>query len=188
MGSERNAVWYNKIFRESVKYHQFLWKDFPIYNNLWRTSIEILKDVGITSVFDIGCGMGHFGEACKDAGISYRGIDFSSYAIDQSRKKLPEFTFEVADILEYDYPEAEAFVCQEVLEHINQDLHLFARLPRKPFLFTVPNHDSRGHVRFFSSVQEVEERYSPFLDELQVEQITQNHFLGFGIVSKEQGK
>lgn len=188
MGSERDAVWYDHVFSKAQNYNKCTWKNFPIYNELWAASIEILNDTGITSVFDIGCGMGHFGEACKDAGISYRGIDFSSYAIDHSQKKLPEFTFEVADILEYDYPEAEAFVCQEVLEHINQDLDLFARLPRKPFLFTVPNHDSRGHVRFFSSVQEVEERYSPFLDELQVEQITQNHFLGFGIVSKEQGK
>ena len=52
-----------------------------------------------------------------------------------------------------------------MLEHINDDLELIKRIGKdKTLIASVPNFDSRGHVRHFADMSDVLLRYSRVLN------------------------
>lgn len=183
MGEEQNNEYYNKVFKDSNRYHQSWDKVHPSYKILWEKSIDLLTQNNIKNVLDIGCGMGQMSELTHIHNIQYKGIDFSEYAIEFCKSKnYPNQIFEVADALKYKYnDEIEGYVTHEFLEHIKDDLQVLNNLkPHKFILLSVPNFDSQGHVRWFTDVKNVQDRYSPYIKNFTVEKVTPHHYLGWG--------
>jgi 2-polyprenyl-3-methyl-5-hydroxy-6-metoxy-1,4-benzoquinol methylase len=139
-------------------------------------------------VVDLGCGNGLFAQCLRARGYcgSYRGIDFSRRAIAEAEQLLsltearvyapedevPEATYEfrVQDLRgwqELPGPETHytTYVCLEVLEHLEDDVDLVARIPaRARVIFSVPNFWSEAHVRTYDHVGTAFGRFGNLLD------------------------
>jgi len=142
------------------------------YFGFWQQVAQAIRETGAHSLLDIGCGPGQFAEFITDAipGLSYTGVDFSGVAVELARARVPAARFEVRDLSTPDGLEGlgdDLIVALEVLEHIDDDLGVLARMPAGArFVGSVPNFDSFGHVRFFKSDADVHQRYADRLAEL----------------------
>ena len=160
MGKEQNATFYDQRM-EKVS--------LPLEESPWRE--VYLAVVGLLppncSVVDVGCGTGRCAEAIRRSGLSnsYLGFDFSPVRIAEAQAYVPTFNFQVADAFDVDFDQGKTYVITEVLEHIEDDLRLLSKIPsNSTVIFSVPNTDSEGHVRFFNNIEEVWRRYSPLLN------------------------
>ena len=170
-GAERSSDWYDRAFSGSLTY-QAPYQDAPYYV-LWSVIVDRVRREGSKRVLDIGCGTGQLAALLFDQGIEeYIGLDFSATAIELARRAAPRGRFLVGDAQQsavYEEVEFDVLICTEVLEHIEADLVVVSRFPRgSRCIFSVPNFSSAGHVRFFSGVNEVRERYGPYFSELDV--------------------
>ena len=184
MGKEQNSDYYNIIFENAPYYHKD-WESMGFWSIIWQKSLPILKENQVNSILDIGSGMGQFGQACSQNNIKYKGIDFSEYAVLYSKKnKIKDEEFECIDVFKYDFKDnVDCYVSHEFLEHIEKDTEVIQKLPSgKLFIFSVPDFDDPGHVRWFLNIDEVYNRYSPYINNLQVSKITERHYLGFGFI------
>ena len=170
----------------TVAYYDIIYKDNPafvedgsenLYLPVWTKLVSILRDAGVSSVIDIGCGPGMFARFFTEQmpGAAYLGMDFSAVAIEIARGRCPQQRFEQGDITVLDAAALDRFgaiICTEVLEHIEADVDLLERLPAgMRFLGSVPNYDSFGHVRFFADAAAVRERYGKLFSQFSVEDI-----------------
>ena len=159
-----------------------------------ETSMRPLYDAVYTKlhrlnpVVDLGCGNGLMAQCLKSRGYCgvYRGIDFSRRAIADAQLLLeategygyPEdedlplatYDFSVKDLrgwVELPGPETHltTYVALEVLEHLEDDVDLVARLPaRARFIFSVPNFWAEAHVRVYDHVGTALGRFGNLLD------------------------
>lgn len=149
----------------------------PLEDSPWLAMYEALAALvqPHEEVVDLGCGTGRFIELLlrRSHYAPITGIDWSESALAEAaeyvhdRNNVPRFLYE--DLSRWE-PDPDRFgntvyVCSEVLEHLDDDLHLVRRIPPgHRFLLTVPNFDSESHVRVFRSVGDVWERYASFLN------------------------
>jgi 2-polyprenyl-3-methyl-5-hydroxy-6-metoxy-1,4-benzoquinol methylase len=175
---EKEAPFYDEFYAASEAYRRH-YSD-TLYFPLWVQVEFLLRPYKDARILDIGCGSGQFGHYLQDKGYkNYEGIDFSKQAIDMART-VCTFPFRVADALS---PEVlgskyDVVVSMEVLEHITRDLDLVKGIrPGTVCLFTVPDHDSVAHVRFFKSDHAVRSRYYEFLDIKQTGFINRIYFV-----------
>jgi len=184
MGKEQDSFYYDSLFNKATYYHKN-WNEMGNWTVIWEKSLPIIQQHNVKSVLDIGSGMGQFGQLCQQNGISYKGIDFSKYAVDYSIKSsIGNEIFECVDAINYHYSDdVDCYVTHEFLEHIEFDTHILSRLkPNKLIVFSVPSFDDPGHVRYFKSIDEIKMRYSHYIDNLEVVPVTQAiHYLGWGI-------
>lgn len=164
--TERDAGFYDTLFRSGGhrgQYHVHYSECF--YLNVWRRGAELLMSLENPRILDIGCGPGQFAHFLFDSGFTdYRGIDFSTVAIDMAKESLPQWQdrFMVADAstlssIAGTYSVAVLF---EVLEHIERDLDVLSKIPAGTHvIFSVPSFGSASHVRSFSSPKKVRKRY-----------------------------
>ncbi|WP_075109891.1 class I SAM-dependent methyltransferase [Halofilum ochraceum] len=166
MGKEQQSDFYDsRMDRVLVPYEESPWR--PIYD----TVVEFLHQWNPAGpILDVGCGTGRCAEALRRAGfVNYQGIDFSGVRINEAQDYVPSFTFKQMDVFSADaehlFAEHGTFIITEVLEHITKDRELIRRLPRgSKVIISVPNYDSAGHVRTFSSARDIDARYSDLLD------------------------
>ena len=184
MGKEQNSFYYDTLYNKATHYHK-KWNEMGNWTIIWEKSLPIIKENNVKSILDIGSGMGQFGELCQNNNISYKGIDFSKYAIDYSNKNSTgNQIFECVDAYDYHYKDdVDCYVTHEFLEHIEFDTNILSKLkPNKLIIFSVPSFNDPGHVRHFKNIDEIKLRYSPYIDDLRVEAITKAiHYLGCGI-------
>jgi len=153
----KDAAWYNKNKTRALE---------PLEKSatlpLWEAQLEMLPgDCG--RVLDLGCGTGRFARLFETKrGGRYIGVDFASELIDAAREYNPcmEFIcrdiFDCADLI----AEADTIMLSEVLEHIDNDTGLLAMIPAgKKILASVPNFNSAAHVRTFTELAGVKQRY-----------------------------
>ena len=182
---EQDSKYYDNIF--SADSYKKKPEDLPWFP-LWAALVQEIKGLGVERVIDLGCGTGHFAEMLHDElpDIGYSGWDFSEVAIKEARERCPHkgFAFAVGDLRELDFSDETkhhptAFVCSEVLEHIEDDIELLKKIPEdSPILITVPDFDDPGHVRKFSGTFDVFDRYDPYIEiELLSRLPTGRHFI-----------
>ena len=185
MGKEQNNKYYNEVFKNASYYHK-PWNEMAHWTVIWEKSLPLLIEKNISSILDIGSGMGQFGQLAQQNNIQYKGIDFSEYAVEYSNQnKVGNEIFECVDAFQYHYSDkVDCYTSHEFLEHIEGDTTILSKLKSNTFIiFSVPSFDDPGHVRWFDSVNSIIERYSPHIKDLQVQPVTDRiHYLGWGYV------
>lgn len=182
---EISADTYNHIYLKGgagQNYHKHYTES--VYYNSWKQAISYLtflsRDIPI---IDIGCGVGQFANMLFDQGFNnYHGLDFAEEAIAVAKQTNPKFQdkFMVGDafkssVFELDY---ELVILFEILEHLNEDLKLLGKIkPGRKVLFSVPNFPDNNHVRYFSSIEQVIDRYSKSVEILDAKTINLNNSL-----------
>ena len=165
---EFDSEYYDDVYKRIKRYRSKPW-DHPM-TNFWEEVLNTLRVSGSKSIIELGCGTGQLGKILCNAGYNYKGIDFSEEAIKVAKSRVKIKTrFEQADIWNW-LKSGKAFgwesvLAIEVLEHINNDIELMCLIPeKKNIFFSVPNYDSKAHIRYFKSPAEVKQRYGDYLD------------------------
>ena len=118
------------------------------YRRLYEATAALVPR-GRTLV-ELGCGTGRVAPLLIARAPSYIGLDFAPRLIEEARRYCPGGAFLVADLRSDPLPPAQTYVANEVLEHLDDDIGLFDRLPRgSTVVFSVPSCDSASHVRHF---------------------------------------
>lgn len=148
----------------------------PLEQSPWQSTYEEIAKLldAHEPVVDLGCGTGRFIELLQRRGHygPITGVDWAGSALEEAQRYITVAGAPV-ELVEQDLNEWQpdpnraggtVYVCTEVLEHLDDDLGLVARVPPgHRLLFSVPNFDSESHVRVFRTVGSVWERYSQLL-------------------------
>ncbi len=151
------------------------WENSP-YADAWRRLPDLLGQAP-GPVLDIGCGPGQFAEFLlgRRPEIDYTGLDFSAVAVEQASRRCPGARFIQGDALRGDFLDRLSYrtvLALEVLEHVQEDLALLARLREGTrVIASVPNFDSFGHVRVFRDEAMVAARYGELIEDITVSTI-----------------
>ncbi|MCC6645523.1 MAG: class I SAM-dependent methyltransferase [Polyangiaceae bacterium] len=93
-----------------------------------------LKQHGVRSVVDAGCGDWEFSSTIDWSGIDYKGYDIVAEVIEKNREKykLPNVSFFVGNVAEIELPPADLIISKHVLQHLsNRDVSAILRqLPK----------------------------------------------------------
>lgn len=90
----------------------------------YRAYVEdFMKNEGVRSVVDAGCGDWTFSSAINWGDVSYLGVDIASDVIAAVRDKHEKgrITFQVGDITD-ELPAADLLISKDVLQHLSNDL------------------------------------------------------------------
>lgn len=144
---------------------------YPLYLAVTK-EIEALPRLPI---LEVGAGTGGLAELLLKAGLPYSGFDFSSKAIKKARIRVgSDDCLFVRDAYDRDsYNEKYGIIiCTEVLEHIENDIAVIKNWRiGSHCVCSVPNFDSKSHVRFFRDTRQVAERYSSVINITNVQKI-----------------
>lgn len=127
--------------------------------------INLANTEGVTfenkNILDIGCGPGallnELNKRYKNTKLT--GIDFSEHAIMYARKKMPNITFEVKDVLKDHLKDKyDIIFCTEVLEHLENPEQTLKKIltllsTNGVLILSVPNgrvDTFMGHIHFWS--------------------------------------
>lgn len=182
MGEEQNNNFYNKVYKRGGSEGLYFQRAESIkhYYPTWKYSYDYLINNNIKNVIDLGCGPGHFPSLFnKNDEIQYIGYDFSEVAIKHAvsrNKNNPNISFKVQNLDYINLSYIDTFYTSfEFLEHISFDLEILKKIKHgNHILFSVPNYDSKGHVRYFRSFSKIEERYSEILELSLIHEISTN--------------
>lgn len=169
---EASSDYYDEVFADHDEYRK-TWRE-SVYQASWREIVEVLGSHKAGRILDLGCGPGQFADCVAELlpGTGYHGVDFSQVAIAKARERQPTLNFSVVElpVETYDFLGAhDAIVCTEVLEHIDRDVEVLEAIKGGVLaIFSVPNFDSFGHVRFFETREAVLERYGSLFVDLHV--------------------
>lgn len=91
------------VDRQLAEYRQGV--PVPVFDVLVQSLRPITLDSNITSMLEIGCSSGYYGEVMKLAGIPvrYSGCDFSEAFIRLARECYPDLSFDVQDATRLGY-------------------------------------------------------------------------------------
>jgi trans-aconitate methyltransferase len=149
----------------------------PLEESPWLAMYETLAGMIAPheEVVDLGCGTGRFLELLRRNGhySALTGVDWSPAALDEALRyfggNVKEPSLRLEDLTEWtpdpDRAGDTVYVCSEVLEHLEDDSGLVERIPfGHRFLLSVPNFDSQAHVRYFTDLGDVQDRYNDLLE------------------------
>lgn len=181
------ADFYDSAYKKGGYNQEYLKRFYETeYFFPWSVVVNIIKkELNDFSFLDIGCGPGQFAEMCFENGIiNYSGIDLSKIAIEMAKKNNPshaeKFIHLDVNKKNINFGDFDAFIALEVLEHIYDDLSLVSGLPSgKNVIFSVPNYDSKTHVRVFKNPEEIINRYSRLIN---IDNIFECHMQGGKII------
>ena len=155
----------NNIYANKDRHYSKHYSKSP-YLKVWEHTASYIN--GVDTVCDIGCGPGQLMELLLDKDVTgYTGIDISPVAISKAcdllskRKDAFKVSLVCTNILNgFTMPQADKYVLIEILEHLNEDKQLLAKIPKgKEVILSVPNYLGGSHVRKFDNVEQVKERY-----------------------------
>lgn len=172
MGGVQEATFYDQHFAADERtLIQSPWLGLYVVVTNWLESRHGTRWDG--AVLDLGCGNGHFAQYLYHRTLQrqYLGLDFSEVAIQRAKDhvNVDGYRFEVFDLRE-SLDELLQFhsgsvVLLETLEHLEEDQDLIKSLPKGcHVIFSVPNYDSNGHLRWFDNTTQVYNRYGRWID------------------------
>ncbi len=170
MKKEFEASWYNDRYKVGGhKQEYFKSPEKCVYYPIWDKLIKLLGKEDV--ILEVGCGAGQLARLIQDKGFNYtKGFDFSEEAIKLCRRfalKKNHHKFVIGDVYNkelYSSPH-NTIICCEVLEHLGNDLSVFDNIEKgTKVIFTVPNFNSKSHVRYFATDEEIRERYKDKVD------------------------
>lgn len=163
INKEKSAAFYDEYYKRRGVEVNWALKGVMAY------VLDELKKQKVKSVLDIGCGAGAMLERCEKSNIASSGFDFSHEAIKICRKFRGLSNVWVGNatnaenfIVNYD-----AYLCLEVLEHIENDIGVIKCLRSQSlFIFAVPSWASKGssHVRCFGNDNQIRLRYGKLIN------------------------
>lgn len=117
-----------------------------LINNFYKNLLDVVKDLKINSVLDVGCGEGFTLNKLYESKIGKRleGVDFLKTAIELGRKTHPNLILNQGDIYKLKYQDNtfDLVMATEVLEHLEdpkKGLKELIRVSKKYLLLSVPN-------------------------------------------------
>lgn len=147
---------------ESVKFDQLYsttsWESHvPYFGNMVRRrlaereerALAFAGDLEGKTLLDLGCGVGRFAVRAASMGATVYAYDISRGAIETARRKAREFGvtdrchFEVADLAQVDFPEADIWYDLGCLQYILDLEPILSRLTHVPRFFSAL--PQRGH-------------------------------------------
>lgn len=202
MGQVQKEDYYNMVYNNAPRYSKH-YRTMP-YLPTWALVLQLINNHERTvlrdsaaKVTDIGCGTGQFAHFLADhTNCVYTGLDFSEVAIEMAKARgstnnspAGSFTFIKTDFTDAarnkELFTGDVFTILETLEHLENDIDIVSALPKGSLvIISVPTFDDDGHVRFFSSAEEVDKRYGRLIGTIEapakVERI-RSWFLIYGI-------
>ena len=141
------------------------WHDMKVHSPVARHTRRLIKSrldtITFDSLMDIGCGSGELlKELSLSPDVDLMGVDFSPTAINQIENDVSGL-FEVVDIQnEVPSIRADAGVCSEVLEHLDDDASALRNIAKvvDHLVVTVPSGPlndaslAMGHVRHYTKL------------------------------------
>ncbi len=170
--SEKGKDYYNKVFDELEMFHVH-YTSSPYYG-VWTVILDRIRHIRKGSILEIGCGTGQLAWALYDSNLAndYLGFDFSEVAIKYARRLCPKLKFIVANALETDLYATfnyDIIISTEFLEHVELDIDVIKSIRAgATFIGSVPNYPFRSHIRHFSDIMEVINRYSEYFTSFKV--------------------
>lgn len=149
----------------------------------WQDIYDMVALLADGRVLDVGCGLGHLTATLK---VPVMGIDISSVAIEEAKRRHPHGAFATEDIEKSDRIERGNYdlVCfTQVLEHIAEDQALVKRIPTgKKVFISVPTEkpresESADHVNFFKDISALRARYEQFINIQYIGEVSRFRFL-----------
>ncbi len=161
---------YDRVFAEGgwQGVYRLHYRRSPYYP-MYRATLAAIQKIKAQSILEVGCGPGHFAQMVQETTMTmYQGFDFSPVAITQAINRTGRADlFRVADALNpasY-HGQFDTIVCTEVLEHIRDDMGVVSLWPKGTLcICSVPNYDSKTHVRFFRDEKEILKRYGELIE------------------------
>lgn len=95
-----------------------------------------LKNFGIKSVLECGCGLGYYAHWIQqETGITPKSIDISPVAIEKARTLFPQLDFEVANVATdlSKYQSIDAVLLSEIIWYILPDLNTILETLKRDF-------------------------------------------------------
>lgn len=116
------------------------------------------------SVLDFGCGEGYLGRALQAKGCVLTGCDISSELLENC--PFPARQLDLNEVTDFKDNEFDSVVASDVLEHLIDPVAVIQEMKRiasRLVIISVPN--SKGYLlyKFFPSMENPHERYSPHL-------------------------
>lgn len=148
---------YNNAYRTGIY-------DTDRFNAIYRAVMQHLLEP--TNILEVGCGTGELARRLVIAGHKYEGFDFSSVAL--SKHSLSTIcrswcgnAYDEDNWLNIPY---DTLIAVEVFEHLD-DLRILKFVPPDTqVVFSVPNFDSRSHVRIYPDEESIKAYYKGVLN------------------------
>jgi 2-polyprenyl-3-methyl-5-hydroxy-6-metoxy-1,4-benzoquinol methylase len=105
----------------------------PMSRHVRRVIMKLAKPLPFRNVIDVGCGQGSLLRAFMQSwpGVEVHGTDLSGAAVELAKKKVPEGSFHVLDLVQDHIDRKyDLVVCSEVVEHIEDDVQAMRNLER----------------------------------------------------------
>lgn len=180
MKKEFAASWYDERYKVGGhKQEYFKQPEKSIYYPVWSKILDLLDRGDI--ILEVGCGPGQLAKLILDEGYNYvKGFDFSKEAIGLCKKflsKTHHSKFNIGNVYDKKNYQVDynTVICCEVFEHLDRDIEVLDDIKSgSKIIFTVPNFNSKSHVRYFKTSQEVVDRYSEKISMDVIEEIYSN--------------
>ncbi len=173
LGIELPSGHYDEVYANSAAYRTH-YAD-SLYYFLWCVLVDRIHPDKVSCLFDVGCGPGQFASFLRVRGLRrYVGLDFSKECIRMARTLCPEYRFVCGDAFTTDLFETlnyDVLVTTEFLEHVKKDLEIIGAVRAGTRVYaSVPNFPYPGHVRHFTSSEDVVRRYGSWFDQFRVDE------------------
>jgi 2-polyprenyl-3-methyl-5-hydroxy-6-metoxy-1,4-benzoquinol methylase len=163
----------NLGIEQPKEYYDKLMYKYPAaeikYQKLYDSVLKFTPTDKNVRILDVGCGTGGLINTLKNNGYTnIIGLDFSDYCVNYCKKRFPNVNFFQIDLKDssskkfiQDFP---VVIMLEVLEHLKDDISVIKKIKSDSLvIFSLPNYDSKGHVRFFKNIDEIKNRFEPVL-------------------------
>lgn len=121
-----NKEFYEKSFKSyGISAQGVHWRDkFTQYKRFEIITEFIKKDIKVSTIADAGCGLGEYYNYLKLfelIPLGYKGIDCEDIMLNVCKKRFPDVSFELKNILYEDFEQSDYVVCSGAMNIMNFD-------------------------------------------------------------------